>query len=61
MQIIIAPKIIGDDKALSSIVGMNVLNVNKAIELEKVNIKKINKEIMVEGYVLRNCRRNRSS
>ena len=54
MQIFIAPKIIGDSSALSSIVGINVLNVNKAIELEKVNIKSINKEIMVEGYVLRN-------
>ncbi|MBU4334860.1 MAG: bifunctional diaminohydroxyphosphoribosylaminopyrimidine deaminase/5-amino-6-(5-phosphoribosylamino)uracil reductase RibD, partial [Candidatus Omnitrophica bacterium] len=54
MHVFIAPKILGDDNALSSIVGLNVLNVNKAVELEKVNIKIINKEIMVEGYVLRN-------
>lgn len=54
MQIFIAPKIIGDSSALSSIEGVNVMDVNNAIELEKVNIKGINKEIMVEGYVLRN-------
>ena len=54
MQIYIAPKIIGDQKALSSIAGLNIRDVNKAVQLEKIKIKLINKEILVSGYVLRN-------
>lgn len=54
MYIYIAPKIIGDTQALNSIVGLDIFNLNKAIELDQVKIKTINKDIMVEGYVFRN-------
>ncbi len=55
MYVYIAPKIIGDKQALDSIVGLDIFNLNKALELGDIKIKPINKDIMVEGYVLRNC------
>ncbi len=47
MHIYIAPKIIGDQKALSSVVGLNTLNINKAIELKNFEIQKLNQEIFI--------------
>jgi len=50
----IAPKILGDRNALSSVIGVNIVDVNKAIDLENLTIKKINKDVMMEAYVFRN-------
>jgi len=54
MHIYIAPKIIGDQKALSSVVGLNVLNVNQAVQLKDVRTRKIGKDLFIQGYVYRN-------
>ena len=51
MYFYIAPKIFGDQNALSSIVGLRVQNVNKAIKLKKVSIKKLGEDVLVTGYV----------
>ncbi len=54
MYFYIAPKIIGDKQALDSIVGLDIFNLKKAMALENIKINKLNKDIMVEGYVFRN-------
>lgn len=54
MYFYIAPKIVGDQQALSSIDGLNIKNVNKCINFKDMEVKLIGKDIMVEAYVLRN-------
>ena len=46
----IAPIIIGDQKALSSVVGINIGKVNQSIPLKNIVLKEIGKDILVEGY-----------
>lgn len=54
MHIYLAPKIIGSQKALSSVVGLNILKIGKAIQLKNVTIQKIGEDFFLEGYVYRN-------
>jgi len=54
MHIYIAPKIVGDKKALGSINGLNIGSINKTIKLDSLNIIQLGKDILVEAYVLRN-------
>lgn len=54
MYIYIAPKFIGDQSALSSVFGLKVNNVNKAIRLKDINLKHIGTDILLSGYVYRN-------
>ncbi len=49
--IFIAPKIIGDQNALSSICGVNVKNVDKSVQLKDVSVQRIGEDILVEGNV----------
>jgi len=51
IYIYMAPKIFGDQKALSSIVGINTGNVNKTIQLKKMTFQTIGKDILVQGYI----------
>ncbi|MCK5214071.1 MAG: bifunctional diaminohydroxyphosphoribosylaminopyrimidine deaminase/5-amino-6-(5-phosphoribosylamino)uracil reductase RibD [Candidatus Omnitrophica bacterium] len=51
MQIFVAPKIIGDQAALSSVQGLEIDNVNHAIKLDSVETKSIADDIVLEGYV----------
>jgi len=51
IYIYIAPKILGDQKALSSIVGINTGNVNKSISLKRMTFQEIGKDILIQGYV----------
>jgi len=51
MYIYIAPKIFGDQNALSSVVDVNTKRIGDAIQLKKANFKKIGKDILVTGYV----------
>ena len=51
----IAPKILGDQRALSSIVGLNVLKIDKAICLRIVECKKLGKDIFIKSNVYWNC------
>jgi len=54
MHIYLAPKILGDQNALSSIVGLNISRIRKAIRLNLVKIKNIGNDIFIRGYVHRN-------
>ena len=54
IQIYLAPKILGDQNALSAISGLNVLLVDQAVQLKDVQITQFNSDILIEGYVHRN-------
>ncbi len=51
IYIYIAPIILGDQKALSSVVGINIEKINKAIRLKRVTLKQIKHDILLEGYL----------
>ncbi len=51
MYIYMAPKIFGDQKALSSVVGIDIKSVGKAVGLKKISIEKIGQDILIQGYV----------
>ena len=51
MYIYIAPKIIGDQKALSSIVGLNTARIEQAARLRELTVQHIDKDILITGYV----------
>lgn len=53
MHIYIAPKIIGDQKALSAVTGLRVAHLSQAVQLKDLEIKKIEKDIFIQGYVHR--------
>ncbi len=50
-MIFIAPKILGDEKALSSIIGLKTGDVNKTILLRDMDFWRIAEDILIEGYV----------
>ena len=54
IQIFVAPKILGDQEAVSSITGLNIVNVNYSIQLKDITIQKIYNDLLIEGYVYRN-------
>lgn len=47
----IAPKIVGDNTAISSFEGFNIENINESKELNFGEIKKFPPDIMIEGYL----------
>ncbi len=49
--IYVAPKILGDQNALSAVVGINAVNVNRAIHLRDLTLQKIGEDILITGYV----------
>jgi len=51
MYIYIAPKIMGDQDALSSVVGLKVNNVNKTIPLQNIELDRLGEDILVLGYL----------
>lgn len=55
MHIYIAPKIIGDQKALSAVQNLGIKNLEQAVQLQDVTYEIFKEGIMVNGYVLRNC------
>lgn len=54
MYVYIAPKIIGDHKALSSINGVQASTLSNAVRLQDLNVQKIGNDISLNGYVFRN-------
>lgn len=54
MHIYIAPKIMGDNRALGSVTGFNVRNLEQMIRLEDWEITPLKKDIFISGYVHRN-------
>jgi len=51
IYVYVAPKIIGDQKALSAIVGINAKQLNRAVNLKSTEIKRLGKDILITGYV----------
>lgn len=51
LYIYVAPKIIGDQNALSAVTGIPAVDVNKAIPLSNVTVQKIGSNILITGYV----------
>lgn len=47
----IAPKIIGGEKAKGCIGGQGYLKLSDAVKLRNIEIKRINEDLVVEGYV----------
>ena len=54
MHIYVAPKIIGDKKAVSAIEGMATKRIAQAISLSSVAVQKSGPDIFIEAYVHRN-------
>jgi len=52
--IFMAPKILGDRRALSAVAGLPVRNVNQAVMLKDLSFTKIGEDILIEGYVYGN-------
>ncbi len=51
MMIYIAPKIVGDQNAISSVAGLGVKSIDKALELKDLKIKQIGQDFLIEGDV----------
>jgi diaminohydroxyphosphoribosylaminopyrimidine deaminase/5-amino-6-(5-phosphoribosylamino)uracil reductase len=47
----VSPKIIGGKEAISSVMGKGVSRVDKAVKLKEVKFRRIDEDILVEGYV----------
>lgn len=54
MMIYVAPKIIGDQNGVSSIAGLNITDVNKAVILKDVTVDFLKPDVLIQGYVYRN-------
>lgn len=53
MYMYLAPKIIGDRRAVNSIDGLNVSRLHQCVQLDKMDMKKVAQDILLEGYVYR--------
>ncbi len=51
LYIYVAPKIIGDQDALSSVVGVDTVNIGKSIRLKNLTSRNIGQDILIIGYV----------
>ena len=52
--VVIAPKIMGDETAISSVRGLRISDVGRAICLRDIEVKNISEDILVTGYVYGN-------
>lgn len=46
----IAPVIMGDQNALSSVVGLNVKTIGRSVRLKNIKVKNIGRDVLAEGY-----------
>lgn len=46
----IAPIIVGEQKALSSVVGTDIENINRSFKLKNITLKRIGRDILLQGY-----------
>ena len=51
VNIYLSPSIMGDRKALSSVVGFNINNLNKMLKLTNLKIQRISTDILIEAHV----------
>jgi diaminohydroxyphosphoribosylaminopyrimidine deaminase / 5-amino-6-(5-phosphoribosylamino)uracil reductase len=57
MWFFIAPKVFGDQQALSVIQGLNIKKIDHALQLKDLSIRCLGEEVLIEGYM--NKRRKR--
>jgi len=50
-MIYMAPKIFGDQQALSSVIGAGVKDIDKLIQLDRVSVGLVGKDFLIQGYV----------
>ena len=48
--IFVAPKIMGDQDALSSVRELKINRIDQLIKLHHVTVKRISEDILIEGY-----------
>lgn len=53
-HVYVAPMIMGDERALDSVTGIALNQLNAAVRLEAVTTQNIGKDIFISGYVYRN-------
>jgi len=51
MLIFIAPKIIGEQHAISSIAGLKALKLKQAVGLRNITVRSIGEDFLLEGYI----------
>jgi len=51
--VFMAPKIMGDETALPSVMGLKTANVHEALRLHRIKVKRISDDILIEAYVHR--------
>lgn len=49
--VFIAPKIVGDDKAYSPIIGYNTANIDDSIQLTEVKTRQIGNDVLIKAWV----------
>ena len=54
MHIYAAPRILGDEGALSSVAGLKAGKIAKAVFLKNLTVQKIGRDLFLTGYVYRN-------
>lgn len=52
LNIYIAPKIIGDQNAISSIAGLNITKIDRALKLKDIRIEKLGEEFLLEASIV---------
>ncbi|MEA3328161.1 MAG: bifunctional diaminohydroxyphosphoribosylaminopyrimidine deaminase/5-amino-6-(5-phosphoribosylamino)uracil reductase RibD [Candidatus Omnitrophota bacterium] len=55
--VFVAPKIIGGKNALTSVEGIGIRNIKRAIKLKGIEIKRFGDDILVEGYPVYNTKK----
>lgn len=51
IAVFVAPKIIGDEEAVSAVRGFHLNHVDQAIVLKDMSVRRIDSDILIEGYV----------
>jgi diaminohydroxyphosphoribosylaminopyrimidine deaminase/5-amino-6-(5-phosphoribosylamino)uracil reductase len=49
--IFISPKIIGGKNASTSVMGLGISRVDKALKVKDLKLKRIGEDILIEGYL----------
>lgn len=55
--VFVAPKIIGDNQALSPVTGIETLDINKSILLDRVKIRQIGDDVLIKAWIKDEFRR----
>ncbi|MBF0521640.1 MAG: bifunctional diaminohydroxyphosphoribosylaminopyrimidine deaminase/5-amino-6-(5-phosphoribosylamino)uracil reductase RibD [Candidatus Omnitrophica bacterium] len=51
LHVYIAPKLVGDQNALSSVDGLKITDISKALKLKNMEVQRMGEDIFVSGYL----------